>query len=61
MAQRYAEKLVNYFGTQILEVIDKHPERLREVPGIGEKRVEIIAQAWKDQKEISQCHGFFAR
>lgn len=54
----YAEKLVNYFGADILDVIDKHPERLREVPGIGGKRVEVIAVAWKDQKEISQVMVF---
>lgn len=54
----YAEKLVNYFGDKILEIIDKYPERLSEVPGIGGKRVEVIAQAWKDQKEISQVMVF---
>lgn len=54
----YAEKLVNWFGTEILEIIDKYPQRLREVPGIGDKRVEIIAEAWKDQKEISQVMVF---
>lgn len=54
----YAEKLVNYFGERILEIIDKYPHRLSEVPGIGGKRVEIIAEAWKDQKEISQVMVF---
>ncbi|MDR3550997.1 MAG: ATP-dependent RecD-like DNA helicase [Candidatus Babeliales bacterium] len=54
----YAEKLVNYFGVQALEIIDKYPERLREVPGIGQKRVEMIATAWKDQKDISQVMVF---
>lgn len=54
----YAEKLVNYFGEQVLEIIDKYPERLSEVPGIGGKRVEVIAEAWKDQREISQVMVF---
>ena len=54
----YAEKLVNYFGNDILDVIDKHPHCLIEVPGIGQKRVEIIAQAWQDQKEISHVMVF---
>ncbi len=49
----YAEKLVGYFGEVVLEVIDKNPERLKEVPGIGPKRIEQIAKAWQDQKEIS--------
>lgn len=49
----YAEKLVGYFGAVVLDVIDKNPERLHEVPGIGPKRIEQIAKAWQDQKEIS--------
>jgi exodeoxyribonuclease V alpha subunit len=49
----YAEKLVGYFGEIVLEVIDKTPHRLHEVPGIGPKRIEQIAKAWQDQKEIS--------
>jgi len=41
----YAEKLVNYFGQDVLEIIDKDPERLKEVPGIGKGRVEKIVTA----------------
>ena len=54
----YAEKLVNHFGTEVLDVIDKAPHRLRYVEGIGEKRVEIITKAWQDQKEISHVMVF---
>lgn len=54
----YAEKLVNYFGMHVLEIIDKHPQRLREVDGIGEKRIAVISQAWHEQKEISQVMVF---
>ncbi len=49
----YAERLVNHFGVDVLDVIDKHPERLQEVPGIGEGRAQKIMHAWQDQKEIS--------
>ena len=54
----YAEKLVNYFGQDVLEIIDKDPERLKEVPGIGKGRVEKIVTAWADQKEISNVMVF---
>lgn len=49
----YGDKLVAVFGEKVLDVIDKNPERLLSVPGIGAKRVEKIISAWKDQKEIS--------
>lgn len=54
----YAEKLVNFFGSQILDIIDKSPERLNEVSGIGKKRIDIITSAWKEQKEIAQVMVF---
>lgn len=54
----YAQKLVDAFGSETLNVIDQHPEKLGRVPGIGPKRVQAIAQAWKDQREISQVMVF---
>jgi len=54
----YAEKIVERFGLKTLEVIDKNPERLREVVGVGEKRVEMIATSWKEQKDISRVMVF---
>lgn len=54
----YAEKLVAYFGSEVLTVIDKNPERLQEVDGIGTKRFEMITKSWSDQKEISNLMVF---
>jgi exodeoxyribonuclease V alpha subunit len=53
IGEKYAEKLVHHFGLQTLTVIDKHPERLTQVIGIGEKRIATIIEAWKNQKEIA--------
>jgi exodeoxyribonuclease V alpha subunit len=58
IGKTYADKLVNIFGTTVLDVIDKHPERLSEVPGIGPKRLEQIIAAWKDQKDIAKVMVF---
>lgn len=54
----YAEKLVDVFGSSVLEVIDKSPERLLNVPGIGQSRLEKIVHAWTDQKDISNIMVF---
>lgn len=53
-----AERLVNAFGEDTLEIIDKEPNRLLRVEGIGAKRVEMIVQAWHEQKEIAQVMLF---
>lgn len=54
----YAEKLINYFGVQILDVIDKTPEQLNQIRGIGQKRIATIVTAWQAQKEISHIMVF---
>ena len=48
----YAEKLVNHFGLETLDVIENQPERLEEVDGLGVKRVGSIIEAWREQKII---------
>ncbi|MCQ2396606.1 MAG: ATP-dependent RecD-like DNA helicase [Lentisphaeria bacterium] len=41
-----ASIIVARFGENTLDVLDHAPERLREVPGIGEKRFQSILEAW---------------
>jgi exodeoxyribonuclease V alpha subunit len=55
---KYAEKMVERFGIETLEIIDKSPERLTEVEGIGPQRAEKITTAWQTQKEISRVMVF---
>jgi len=54
----YAEKLVDHFGANVLEIIQNDPSRLREVPGIGKGRAEQITTSWQSQKEISNVMVF---
>ncbi len=58
-----AERIVNRFGEDTLDVIEEDPKRLREVLGIGKKRVDQIINAWEEQRAIKdvmiflQSHG----
>lgn len=54
----FAEKLVKAFGESVLEVIENEPHRLNTIPGVGQKRIQSILAAWKDQKEISHIMVF---
>ncbi|MBC8590066.1 ATP-dependent RecD-like DNA helicase [Wansuia hejianensis] len=47
-----AKNIVNRFGLDSLEIIQYNPERLKEIPGIGEKKLEKIAKAYEEQREI---------
>lgn len=55
---KLAARIVKRFGLDTLDVIDSHPERLKEIPGIGERRVADIASAWRDQKEVREIMVF---
>ena len=54
----YAKRIVAQFGEVTLDVIDKQPERLCEVPGLGKKRIEKIAACWEEQKGIREVMIF---
>ena len=53
-----AERIVKKFGLNTIEIIEKKPERLSEVDGIGPKRIAIISKAWEEQKEIKEIMIF---
>jgi len=60
---KYAARIVEKFGTDTLDIIDKEPERLLEIEGLGKKRKESIQACWTEQKSIRnvmiflQSHG----
>ncbi|MBN6037072.1 ATP-dependent RecD-like DNA helicase [Amycolatopsis sp. 195334CR] len=55
---KLADKIVEHFGVDSLEVIEHHPERLIEVPKLGPKRTKLIADAWEEQKAIKEVMVF---
>ncbi|NOZ49836.1 MAG: ATP-dependent RecD-like DNA helicase [Chloroflexi bacterium] len=53
-----AKRIVRRFGLDTLRLIDEEPERLIETPGVGRKRVEMIKQAWAEQRDIKDLMIF---
>jgi exodeoxyribonuclease V alpha subunit len=58
IGQIMSERIVEKFGLHTLEVIEKTPERLSEVEGIGPKRTSMMRKAWEEQKEIKEIMIF---
>ena len=54
----YAAKLVQAFAEKVFDVIEEHPERLREVDGIGPVRAARIVEAWAEQKVVREIMVF---
>ncbi|MBR0283285.1 MAG: ATP-dependent RecD-like DNA helicase [Oscillibacter sp.] len=55
---KFAQRIVQRFGKDTLEVIEETPEKLMEVPGIGQLRVDRIKRSWEEQKEIKNVMLF---
>ncbi len=58
IGSHFAGQLVRMFGTQTLEIIDKDPIRLLEVPGIGDHKVQQIVASWREQKNVYEVMTF---
>jgi exodeoxyribonuclease V alpha subunit len=53
-----ATKIVDRFGKATLDIIDQEPQRLIEVPGIGDVKVQRITVAWQEQRMVKDIMVF---
>lgn len=59
----FARRIVEVFGERTLQVIDESPTFLKEVKGIGPRRIQRIRDGWREQKVVRaimlflQSHG----
>lgn len=59
----FARRIVETFGMQTLDILDRAPERLFEVPGLGRSRAAAIVKTWSQQRVMRdimiflQAHG----
>ena len=53
IGRKTATAIVSHFGTDTLRIIEEEPDRLTEVPGIGVKTAEKIADAFSAQREFA--------
>ena len=47
-----AKRIVAKFGEETLDIIEKDPEKLREVPGLGKKRIDSLVAEWREQSAL---------
>ncbi|MGE9296317.1 MAG: SF1B family DNA helicase RecD2 [Puniceicoccales bacterium] len=55
---KFAKKIVAKFGADTLRVISEESGRLREIPGVGPKRVKEIKKAWDEQSALRDVMTF---
>ena len=54
----FASRIVDRFGIETLEILDREPGRISEVPGIGPSRAKAIRTAWTAQREVRKVMVF---
>jgi exodeoxyribonuclease V alpha subunit len=54
----YARKIVAVFGARTLQVIDESPTFLKEIRGIGAKRIQLIRESWRQQQAVRDIMVF---
>jgi exodeoxyribonuclease V alpha subunit len=55
---KLAERIVGKFKEKTLDVIEQETESLLQVPGIGMDRLQRIASAWEEQKQVKEIMVF---
>lgn len=53
-----AKKIVEKFGEKTFEVLDNDIERLKEIEGIGDKKIDIIYESYLKQREVKNIMVF---
>lgn len=53
-----AQKIIDTFGMETLNILDNEPKQLVKVPGIGKKRMNTIMHAWQKQGHIKDLMLF---
>lgn len=53
-----AKKIVKYFQNETLDIFENHIQRLTEVPGIAQKKLEMIERAWTEHRAIREVMMF---
>ncbi len=51
IGEKYARAIVDTFGPDTLNVLNQQSRRLKEVPGLGKKRIDAIRKAWKENED----------
>ncbi len=53
-----AEKIVDHFKENTLEIIENEPEKLKEIRGIGSARKKLIEQSWNKHHAVRRVMNF---
>lgn len=60
LGEKMAERIVKKFGMETLDIIENEPERLLEVSGISEAKLEKIIESYKETTSLRELITFLS-
>ena len=61
IGKKTASLIVRYFGMDSLNIIERMPERLVQIPGIGEKKAIAIGEAFHEKRMLAEVSMFLQK
>ncbi len=61
IGDKMAARIVYHFGEDTLEIMQMTPQRLTEIPGIGEAKAKTIIEAFQEQRELREIILFLTQ
>jgi len=59
VGKELAKTLISKYGEkEIIDILDKDPQKLLSVKGIKNKRLQVITNSWQKHKSLKELYGF---
>ncbi len=58
---KFAWRIVKHFGKETFDILDNHPERLKEVDGIGKNKLTKICSSWQSHSAMRETMLFLQK
>lgn len=59
--EKIARKIVDALGKETFDIIENHPEKLKEVKGLGEAKIESLVNGFVEHKQVQEIVMFFSQ
>lgn len=58
LGAHYAKQIVKKWGVGAIDIFDHDPQKLKEIPGIGDKKLETIIKSWGTYRSVYKIMSF---
>lgn len=60
IGEKFAKKIVDVFGEETMDVLEKSPDKVLEIKGVGKKKLMSLVEGLKEHKYMQEIIEFFS-